>query len=375
MAWRDDLRPGSFRGVSFYWKQSDNTFGRSNVVHEYPLSEDPPESEDMGIAPERFQLTLFVIGDDYMVQRDELKIALMKSGRGILVHPRYGQLEVVVDGDIHLTESTDEGGMATFIVNFLTVAYDLQLFVVTDTQQAAQDQAAATQTTAAAQLEDDYDPGSTSLLDDALGAVSDAFNTVETIIGNLETLQDTIQAIVSLPQQIAARLEGDIARVESLADLQRLFPYNYTGGPASAAALANRAALAYHVQVSALIAGVVLASNTDFVSYDEAIAAQATLLDQLDTVQLTAGDDLFLALEDLRGALVADIGTRAANLARLTSFTPPSTMPALVIAYRLYGTVDLENSTADILARNGIEHPAFVTGLVPLEVLTDWVSA
>lgn len=373
--WRAKLRTGSFRGVEFQFRASDNVFGRNVAVHVVPFFEGPPGNEDLGIGPEGFQLELFVLEPGYMSKRDQLKYALLQPGPGTLVHPRVGELQVVVYGQVHVRETTQEGGMAIFLVNFLLDAEPVAPTATTDTQQAAQDQAAATQTAADSQLATNFIANTTALISDAQALLTDAFGTIESVIGNLETAEAQIQAIASLPQQIAARLDADLSLIASLADLQRLFPYNYTGAPANAQALANRAAVSLHVQVSALIAGVVLASQTTFSSYDDALAAKGTLLAQLDAVQASAGDDLFAALEDLRAALAADITARAADLARLTRFTPAAAMPALVIAHRLYGPVDLENSTADLLARNGVEHPAFVPAQIPLEVLTDWAPA
>jgi prophage DNA circulation protein len=77
---------------------------------------------------------------------------------------------------------------------------------------------------------------------------------------------------------------------------------------------------------------------------------------------------LHQALADLRAAVVRDINERAAELARVVSFVPAATVPALVVAYRLYGAADLD---AQIVSRNRIAHPGFVTGGVALEVLDE----
>ena len=61
MAWRDDYRPGSFRGVPFHLKSSSSTGGRRTVLNEFPLR-DTPMTEDMGRRARQFQLNLTLIG-------------------------------------------------------------------------------------------------------------------------------------------------------------------------------------------------------------------------------------------------------------------------------------------------------------------------
>jgi hypothetical protein len=113
----------------------------------------------------------------------------------------------------------------------------------------------------------------------------------------------------------------------------------------------------------------VCAASVVFPDYSTAIETRDRLIDELDRVSEATGDDrLHQALADLRAAVVRDINERAAELARVVSFVPASTVPALVVAYRLYGAADLD---AQIVSRNRIAHPGFVTGGVVLEVLDE----
>ncbi len=69
----------------------------------------------------------------------------------------------------------------------------------------------------------------------------------------------------------------------------------------------------------------------------------------------------------LRADLVKAIPGTALEQARLIRFTPLVTLPSLVLAHNLYGDLSRE---ADLLARNRIQNPAFVTGGVELEILS-----
>lgn len=110
--------------------------------------------------------------------------------------------------------------------------------------------------------------------------------------------------------------------------------------------------------------------DTGTYGYDSADAAMAALqvfLDALDALLPFLPDASFAALSDLRAALMLDIQTRAATLPSLIQWTPPATMPLLLIAQILYG----DPTRADEIGRrNGIADPNFVPGGVPLEVLS-----
>lgn len=123
MAWRDNLRQASFRGVKFNVDSSGLSIGRRIARHEYP-QRDIPYPEDMGRRAREYKVEAFVLGDpagdnDYMVPRDALIEAIEKAGPGQLVHPYYGTVAVTVFGEVTLSESTREGGMAKFTITFL----------------------------------------------------------------------------------------------------------------------------------------------------------------------------------------------------------------------------------------------------------------
>ncbi|WP_300657523.1 DNA circularization N-terminal domain-containing protein, partial [Pseudomonas sp.] len=118
MAWRDDYRPGAFRGVPFHLKSSSSSGGRRTVLNEFPLR-DEPMTEDLGRRARKFQLSMTVIGPDYMAQRDRLIAALETAGPGTLMHPFRGELLVAVYGDYSCEESTEQGGLARISATFV----------------------------------------------------------------------------------------------------------------------------------------------------------------------------------------------------------------------------------------------------------------
>ena len=111
------LIPASFRGMPFHIEAGAKVSGRRNVVHEYPKRDDP-YTEDMGRKARRFQISAYVIGSFYVLEREALVTALEIEGPGTLIHPTMGVMQVVVDG-YSVAESREEGGLARFEIQFV----------------------------------------------------------------------------------------------------------------------------------------------------------------------------------------------------------------------------------------------------------------
>ena len=91
----EDLRPASFRGVSFQVDVASLSAGRRVQVHEYP-QRDQPWVEDLGRATREISFTGFVVGEDYVDQANALLAALEEEGPATLIHPWFGELKVSV---------------------------------------------------------------------------------------------------------------------------------------------------------------------------------------------------------------------------------------------------------------------------------------
>ena len=70
----------------------------------------------------------------------------------------------------------------------------------------------------------------------------------------------------------------------------------------------------------------------------------------------------------LRAALSTDLRTRALAMPNLTEYTPQATLPAVVIAHRLYGDATRAD---EICVRNNVRHPGALRGGMALEVLSE----
>ncbi|WP_241167205.1 DNA circularization protein [Serratia marcescens] len=116
--WKSRLQPASFRGVPFRVESDEGTFGRRVQTHEYP-NRDKPYTEDLGRATRRFTISAYLIGDDYIDQRDRLIAAVDTPGPGTLVHPNYGEMAISVDGEVRVSHSNNEGRMCRISFSFV----------------------------------------------------------------------------------------------------------------------------------------------------------------------------------------------------------------------------------------------------------------
>lgn len=96
-------------------------------------------------------------------------------------------------------------------------------------------------------------------------------------------------------------------------------------------------------------------------SYNDAANVQTDVTAAIDSEILVAGDagddNTYQALRDLRQAVVATLQAAGANLARLQTFAFGATLPALVLANRLYQDASREGQ---LVAQANPVHPAFM---------------
>lgn len=394
MAWRDQWQTATFRGVKFRFRSASAVLGRRNVVHSYP-GRDDPYVEDMGRKAREFTLEAFVLGTDYMAWRDQLEAACEKSGPGELVHPTRGRMQVAVQ-DCRPTESVDAGGMASYSLSFIEAGGNAFPTVRVDTQAANTVAADAAVAAIRADFANKFSISGmpsfvsvralasvNSALDTAYGATLRGFaqvNVLPGIYADLSTLKGQAEQWLSLPATLGEKLSAQVEMIGDLFNAEHAYsaggavaesvsaqPSNIST-PAQAQATQNTVAVAQLMQRSGLVVAARAAGAISYASSNDALLVRDSLVDRLDAAAETASDEVYFALSNLRSVLVRDIGARAANLTRLIQYTPGQTLPAIVLAYRLYG--DAERAD-EIVARNRVRHAGFVPGGQPLEVLTN----
>ncbi|WP_295379542.1 DNA circularization protein [uncultured Pseudacidovorax sp.] len=388
MSWRDELRPASFRGVAFQVEGESGTFGRRTQVHEFP-QRDKPYAEDLGRATRNFEFTAFLVGPDYLAQRDALLAALEQEGPGTLVHPWYGELSVSIKDPARVSHSRANGGMCEVALSFVE-AGELS-FPAASTSLGARTLDAADELGEVA-AEDFAEVFS---LEDVPSSVQDAFEAdlaefssfLEDAASGWVWLNVQVpdwagdalafaQGVISmfdravLPEAISGADRRNRNAVLSLAALAGQYTAQ-VAGPTSLVASTrqrqiNRAALAGLFAQATLIQAAGMTAAMSLPVYDDAAEVRDSVTTALDEATFTAPDRVYPQLVAVRAAVFADITARMSNAARLLTYTPRQPMPALVLTYDLYEDVDREQEIVD---RNGIRHAGFLPAR-PLKVLS-----
>lgn len=404
MSWRDQLRPGSWRGAAFMVKDHTAEGGRRGELHEFPEREQP-WFEDLGGKAKRWSIEAVVVGKGYMAERDALLAACGVAGAGTLVHPFLGMLSVVCE-TYSLRETTEEGGAAFFSFEFSEAGAILPAEAGADTGDlvaAAADEARAA---APAEFAAEFsvirwpawvEGGAVDLVHQLTGAAVTAGlllggsgSVLRAFEVGLSILPAGALSLVRAPLALGQAVSGligavaglggvhgrRIAALRGIAAAAHAAPTVIGDTPARTAQRANQTA--FQKLVTVLVAAELVdeAASIEFASYDEAVTLREQLADELDVAAIAladAGDDAGAAtLDRLRLVMVRDITARGGSLARLYDYRPARTEPALVIAHRLYGDPETVVAQAeDIVARNHVAHPLFVAGGSPLEVRTN----
>jgi prophage DNA circulation protein len=389
MSWREQLRPVSFRGVEFYVDNHDLELGRRVQLHDYPFK-DEAYPEDLGGKDGVYSFPGYVIGENYHEQRDKLIEALNQQGPGILVHRFLGRIKVQA-GLQRMKESNHEGGMARFDLLFYKAGAKPNPTSRIDTQQVVTSRADLAKVVVQQNFVDDYQfKGYPGWVTDEAATVWSGLDSVLAKIDNADaSLADIAAEPVDLLEQFNQRVSrfshlGVSSQIagfrlfnvgqSALSPFRRLFgfgddlPEFKTITPSRQQQLVNQTAIVNLVNQTALIEASRASTNFAYDSSQDAIAVRNELSEALYQQMHTVDDDTFRVLQDLRAGVVTDLTERAANLKQIRSYTPQDTLPSLVVAHKLYQ----DASRADeIVARNQVAHPGFVTGGKQLEVLDD----
>ncbi|WP_164151621.1 DNA circularization protein [Stenotrophomonas maltophilia] len=401
MSWKDQLRKASFRGVEFHVLNDMATFGRRTLPHEYPFR-DVPYVEDIGRAARRLRIDAIILGEDYMSVRDALIVAIETEGPGKLIHPQYGEMLVsLVDDGATLDHSSAEGGCCRIAFSCIESGEITFPVASTATATVVQDQAEATH----GALEDGFasifslsglqsfgiqdavDRAGNWLgeLDGAVAAAAaGATGPLSNLVSAIASARSSINGLLNAPANFASTVTGLVGAVATafgsrsavhlLTGLSDFGSEEATTEPSTSTRrtmAANRTAFLELVHGAVATESASALTGVEFTDYNDAIALRDEVLEAIDRVaDASQNDTTYQALRTLRAAVVRDVATRGADLARIITVTPPATAPALVLAYQIYGDAARDLS---LVSRNqsSITRPGFVPGGRPLEVAID----
>jgi prophage DNA circulation protein len=421
MSWKDELLPASFRNVPFHIERAETRVGRRTEKIEFP-DRDVGIMQDNGLLMRGFTLEAFVIGDNYLADKDDLVTALEKAGAGTLVHPYWGSFSAVVDGDVVIRESNEDGGVARMSIRFIKTGTESSTPSRSSTEDVLRAKCDLAILGAIAGLEATFNlldvinaainaafdaiDAVVGIIEDAVAFVQGIFDTIDAVIAAVEAVKAIAEELINLPQELVAKFANKLSalvgsvfqivgsdetaavdeattvelsydtpdRVEVLAALvERMTTAPTTPiptqdiTPALQIELDNRAALETFVQAVSVIEAARASSYLAYDSYDQASGLRDDVVAAIDAVLLKADDLTYASLVAVRASLISHLAAAATALPRLVEFTPSATVPSLALAYRLYGDAERE---AEIVRRNKIAHPGMVPGGVALQVVS-----
>lgn len=397
----------SFRGVGFHVIKRVRGGGRRGPTHQAP-QRDEPDGEDLGRKLRSFKIDGIIIGDgdsDPARQSDcNRKTAALlaaledHSGPGVYRDPWAGMWTAICR-DVSQTDDDTRAFVSVFSISLeefggerypaaaLDSAGGLERSVVklNDAARESFDRvfslAARPQfVRVAAQslvygLLDDLDGLGLGQIDPlaAIG-IADKAAALAALRARVPDLLDSGGFGGYLAQVFAAIGAAGVDRRSNLGDANAVragFAGLANWGtvfPAIAGATANRraqganqAALVDYTRRLALGQEVRAMAARRWESRDQALVERDGALSRLSAAAATAGavgdDAVFSAVQGLSAALIADVAART-PLSRLRWTDVAVVEPACVLAYRLTGS---GAGGDDLVARNGVVHPAFVT--------------
>lgn len=402
------LRRASFRGLLFELPAEGNKFGRSVITDEYP-GRDTPSHEDMGNGVESFTVTARIGGDDFLRRSEDFKAALLQAGPGTLIHPYYGEIQVIVKNaqrgytqdaigvDVFTIEFEKYGdavypvaasdtlaGLALSKDNMLSalrgdflgrfVTESLPDFVGADALKQARGWVSTLEgSMASGGLLTFLTGGMPSWTSIGLGVVDDAF-----------ALFDRVSALVKpikLPvvgSKKTSTPQSATAVIRSLDGVAATTAPQVTGVATSTLPVRQQNAVALEglFRGTAAAAMADCAQYADYESKEEALAVRALAYDSISSLRdlygRTGWDDSWRAAGQVMAAIHRDINERIGRLPQTVRVKSAGVASSLAIAQRIYGDdpAVIFDRADDIVRRNRVRHPGFIPA-ERLEVLID----
>jgi prophage DNA circulation protein len=416
----------SFRGAGFYVSAHDTEVGRRQPTAALPFQDQGVTSTDLGRAPRVFNLQALVLGDDYASARDKLIAALEQSGPGILVHPVFGRVSVVVSRSIRVSESTTELRVARIAFRAVET-FDQPPQSPGFPAGSALKNAAKLGRSAAGVSFANPATGLKHAISDFVSAAH--LDVLDNVLTDMRAVNGAIAAVLSVPTGFAAQIDAISREAASLlATPRRLFdaidatldlmaqatlrllgpegqdilqddataalvsplrksrtllraidPISTLGSASPAVPDIDtperndqrdgQLAIQRHFRASGLFGLAAAAADATFSSAADAEdvrdALAGALVDLADS-EPDLDSPLIFELKHAAALVMTHLTETAAKMPLVIEYTPPHTVPAEVIAWNLYA--DAERAD-EIIERNpSIHHPGFVSGKVALEV-------
>jgi prophage DNA circulation protein len=378
--------PASFKGFVFHVKADKIGFGRQKVVHEVP-NRDLPIVEDTGLKNLEASFTGYLLGEDALRKATEL-IRLIETDRtaGTLVHPLMGELTVeITDSSIQTIFDDRSSNYVELDFQFVRVGKNKFPLENISTTQAVANRSLTVQNTIGGAFQKQFKVAgfhpsigihaskliaqTAKQFSSVLNRVNMGVATANQLIADIDKLKAEAIVYASKPKLLVLQMQRVFAglltaipspRQARLALQDLAGGFNMLGG-VGAIQQSNQASYYRLFELHRLASMAEAISNEPFDSYDQAKTVlqgwvtQATILHQqtADTLDTDSANDLAQLIAETTQQVRQD----AFELPRLKSVAIQVPLPALVVAYAEYESIERE---ADVLTRNSVQHPGFV---------------
>lgn len=420
MSWFDTMQQGSLNGIPFFADSSGAGGFRRNVIHR-PYGVNYAVLQDTGTNPRSFVLDAYIVGPNYHIDRDRMEAVFRTVGPYRLVHHlRGGPIFVAHEGDPVFTETKEQGGMVRFSVTLVEI--NRQSFGLESLPSPKQLTKALKQATQQSFIASYTKPKggffkkilkamykAVTIMNSANGKIAASAMVFTEFSAGIRAFNDQLDKFLSSPQLFVSGVFGVMSNLFNLFNLfqngfvptpgkETIPPFGLIGTVVSAVGdfmamntkefdanqkkvkptqgiieyRASLEAVSLLVKVAAIQEGaaVLVDPDTIYTSANEAEEARdkmAAYMDQL-SFDYDMPPEQLSSLRSLRTAVYRTLTDVAQNLPRLYTYTVTRNVPAVVLAYELYGDIRRED---EIIAQNKIVDPFFVMGGTELEVLSN----
>ena len=406
MSWREKLLQGTWKGVPFEYSDHSGEIGWRLQTHEYP-ERDTPYTENLGSAKQTLSVNCYVIGADYMSKRDALLDAFEEGSEGVLVHPRHGSQQWMLQRCVY-KETAREGGKASFALTFVEPGANELPEVLEDTSSKVASATGLVSGEAVEGFAADFSLKNVPqfVTDEALALVQGGLNGLRQLNGqiagvisplselanDIDAISNEVETLLLSPRSFASALVSVVASslnavtsVDRALNGYRSFSAVWGDTPDYGSTVARQRQKKNQDEIKHLFLSVAVAettkavclassalniqSNEDspFDSYDHAISIRDELVSEIQEMADVVDYPLYQPLAALRAELIRHISAHGARLERIERMTLGTKTPSLVLSHRLYGSIDRAD---DLTRRNKVSHPGFIPENTELEVLS-----
>lgn len=173
-------------------------------------------------------------------------------------------------------------------------------------------------------------------------ALAQAITAAVAVTASLSTTTDIMTPLIAMMTALVGTTNSPVDQVRLLLSMISFTYDDSIEGTGLAGDIAIiRDATASAVRRAAIIAIAQVTTAYKAISYQDMANVRLLVTEAIDGEILVAGDEgddqTYMALRNLRASIAADLTARGANLAKVQTFRIGRPLPALVVAYALYG--------------------------------------